>query len=41
MDTLQSPYVAVIATAAFNAFSVSNSSFISIALGNGDDVEIR
>jgi hypothetical protein len=37
---LQSPYATAIATAAFNAFSVSNSSFISIALGNGDGVEI-
>ena len=32
--------MAAIATAAFDAFSVSNLSLISIALGNGDDVEI-
>ena len=39
-DILQSLYAAVIAMAAFNAFSVSNLSFISITLGNGDGVEI-
>ncbi len=40
MDTLQSLYTAAIATTTFDAFSVSNFGFISIALGNGDDVEI-
>jgi hypothetical protein len=35
METLQSPYAAAMATAAFNAFSVSNLNLISIAMGDG------
>ncbi len=34
-ETQQSPYVAVMTTAAFNAFSVSNLNLISIAVGKG------